>query len=208
MQGLILAAGMGRRLKELTSDNTKCMVKVNGVTLIDRALHQLDALGLSKIVIVVGYEGQKLIDYIATLEIATPICYVNNPIYDKTNNIYSLALAKDYLLQEDTLLLESDIIFEDSVLRAIVDDPRETLALVDKYESWMDGTCIKIGEDDSIGAFIPGKNFNFNDIEHYYKTVTSISSASIFRRRGTSRSSTRIRWRSATTSTMSRCCGS
>ena len=61
MQGLILAAGMGRRLKELTSDNTKCMVKVNGVTLIDRALHQLDALGLSKIVIVVGYEGQKLI---------------------------------------------------------------------------------------------------------------------------------------------------
>ena len=154
MQGLILAAGMGRRLKELTSDNTKCMVKVNGVTLIDRALHQLDALGLSKIVIVVGYEGQKLIDYIATLEIATPICYVNNPIYDKTNNIYSLALAKDYLLQEDTLLLESDIIFEDSVLRAIVDDPRETLALVDKYESWMDGTCIKIGEDDSIGAFI------------------------------------------------------
>ena len=170
MQGLILAAGMGRRLKELTSDNTKCMVKVNGVTLIDRALHQLDALGLSKIVIVVGYEGQKLIDYIATLEIATPICYVNNPIYDKTNNIYSLALAKDYLLQEDTLLLESDIIFEDSVLRAIVDDPRETLALVDKYESWMDGTCIKIGEDDSIGAFIPGKNFNFNDIEHYYKT--------------------------------------
>ena len=162
---------MGRRLKELTSDNTKCMVKVNGVTLIDRALHQLDALGLSKIVIVVGYEGQKLIDYIATLEIATPICYVDNPIYDKTNNIYSLALAKDYLLQEDTLLLESDIIFEDSVLRAIVDDPRETLALVDKYESWMDGTCIKIGEDDSIGAFIPGKNFSFNDIEHYYKTV-------------------------------------
>ena len=55
MQGMILAAGMGRRLKELTSDNTKCMVKVNGVTLIDRALHQLDALGLSKIVIVVGY---------------------------------------------------------------------------------------------------------------------------------------------------------
>lgn len=62
MQGLILAAGMGRRLKELTSDNTKCMVKVNEVTLIDRALHQLDALGLSKIVIVVGYEGQKLIN--------------------------------------------------------------------------------------------------------------------------------------------------
>lgn len=171
MQGIILAAGMGKRLKELTQDNTKCMVKVNGVTLIDRMLHQLEALHLSRIVIVVGYQGQKLIDYIATLGIQTPICYVNNPIYDKTNNIYSLGLAKDYLLSEDTLLLESDIIFEDGVLRALVDDPRETLALVDKYEAWMDGTCIKVGEDDSITAFVPGRRFVFEDIPNYYKTV-------------------------------------
>ena len=63
MQAIILAAGMGKRLKELTQDNTKCMVKVDGISLIERALGQLDRLGLSKIVIVVGYEGQKLIDY-------------------------------------------------------------------------------------------------------------------------------------------------
>ncbi len=171
MQGLILAAGMGKRLKDLTQNNTKCMVKVNGVTMIERVLHQLDALQLSRIVIVVGYEGQKLIDYIQGLDIKTPICYVNNPIYDKTNNIYSLALAKDYMVEEDTLLLESDLIFEDEVLKVLLDDPRETLALVDKYESWMDGTCIKIGEDDSIEAFIPGKKFVFEDIPQYYKTV-------------------------------------
>ena len=58
MQAIILAAGMGKRLKELTQDNTKCMVKVDGISLIERALGQLDRLGLSKIVIVVGYEGQ------------------------------------------------------------------------------------------------------------------------------------------------------
>lgn len=171
MQGLILAAGMGKRLKDLTRNNTKCMVEVNGVSLIDRMLHQLDQLGLSRIVIVVGYEGQKLMDYISTLHIETPICFVDNPIYDKTNNIYSLSLAKEYLKQEDTLLLESDLIFEDDVLKCILDDPRETLALVDKYESWMDGTCIKIGDDDSIEAFIPGKKFVFDDIPYYYKTV-------------------------------------
>lgn len=171
MQGLILAAGMGKRLKDLTQNNTKCMVKVNGVTMIERVLRQLDKLNLSRIVIVVGYEGQKLIDYIGTLGINTQICYVDNPIYDKTNNIYSLALAKDYLVKEDTLLLESDLIFEDSVLEAILEDPRETLALVDKYESWMDGTCIKIGEDDTIEAFVPGKKFVFEDIPSYYKTV-------------------------------------
>ena len=171
MQGLILAAGMGKRLKDLTQNNTKCMIKVNGVTLIDRVLHQLERLRLSRIVIVIGYEGEKLVNFISTLNIQTPICYVNNPCYDKTNNIYSLSLAKEYLLKEDTILLESDLIFEDSVLQVLLDDPRETLALVDKYESWMDGTCIKVGEDESIEAFIPGKKFVFEDIPQYYKTV-------------------------------------
>lgn len=171
MQAIILAAGMGKRLKDLTQNNTKCMVKVNGVTLIDRMLHQIEKQQLSRIVIVVGYEGQKLIDYIGTLDIKTPIVYINNPIYDKTNNIYSLALAKDWLLKDDTLLFESDLIFEDSVLETLVNDPRETLALVDKYESWMDGTCVKLGEDDTIEAFVPGKKFKFNEIKDYYKTV-------------------------------------
>lgn len=171
MQAMILAAGMGRRLKELTQNNTKCMVKVNGVTLIDRLLHQLDVRCLSRIVIVVGYEGQKLMDYIATLGIRTPIVFINNPVYYKTNNIYSLALAKDHLLQEDTLLFESDLIMEDSVIDALLEDPRPTLALVDKYESWMDGTCVKLGPDDSILSFVPGKRFRFEDIPSYYKTV-------------------------------------
>lgn len=171
MQGLILAAGMGRRLGELTKNNPKCMVTVNGVTLIERMLRQLEALHLSRIVIVVGYRGQQLIDYIATLGLSTPITYINNPIYDRTNNIYSLALAKDHLLREDTLLLESDVIFDDSVLHALADDPRETLALVDKYECWMDGTCVTLAEDDSISSFVPGKRLVFSDAEKYYKTV-------------------------------------
>ncbi len=171
MQGLILAAGMGKRLKELTQDNTKCMVKVNGVTLIDRMLHQLDRLKLSRIVIVVGYEGKKLVDYIGTLGIETPVRYVDNPVYDKTNNIYSLGLAREYLVQEDTLLLESDLIFEDEVLEALLEDERETLTLVDKYESWMDGTCMKVGEGDVIEAFVPGKKFVFEESAQYYKTV-------------------------------------
>lgn len=171
MQAIILAAGMGKRLKELTQNNTKCMVKVNGITMIDRMLHQIEKYNLSRIVIVVGYEGQKLIDYIVTLNIKTPIIYVNNPIYDRTNNIYSLALAKDYLCEEDTLLFESDLIFQDTVIEELLNDPRETLALVDKYESWMDGTCVKLGEDDRIEAFVPGKEFKFSEIKSYYKTV-------------------------------------
>ncbi len=171
MQAIILAAGMGRRLKELTQDNTKCMVKVNGVTLIDRMLHQLETHHLSRIVIVIGYKGQQLVDYIETLDIQTPIVFIQNQLYEKTNNIFSLALARDWLIREDTLLFESDLIFEDSVLDLLLDDPRDTLALVDKYESWMDGTCVKLGEDDSIELFVPQKRFDFREVNEYYKTV-------------------------------------
>ena len=171
MQAIILAAGMGKRLKELTKEHTKCMVMVNGVTLIERMLTQIDNLQLSRIVVVVGYEGLKLIEFIKSLDVHTPLVFVNNPIYDRTNNIYSLALAKEWLLTDDTILLESDLIFENSVLDAIVTDPRDTLALVDRYESWMDGTCVKLSDDDTIEAFIPGKKINFDEIKSYYKTV-------------------------------------
>lgn len=97
MQAIILAAGMGKRLKDLTKNNTKCMVEVNGVTLIDRLLRQLDAYNLKRIVIVVGYEGKKLIDYVNGRGVKTPVIFVDNPVYYKTNNIYSLFLAKNYL---------------------------------------------------------------------------------------------------------------
>lgn len=174
MQAIILAAGMGRRLQELTSSNTKCMVKVNGETLISRVLHQLDKLSLKKVVIVTGYEGKKLQQYISTLaDIKTKIEYIDNPVFDKTNNIYSLALAKDCLLEDDTLLLESDLIFEDGILKSLLDDVRPNLALVDKFESWMDGTVVKLDEEDNITEFIPGKRFQYAEKDVCYKTVNA-----------------------------------
>lgn len=171
MQAIILAAGMGKRLRELTQNNTKCMVKVNGRTLIERMLLQIEQHHFSRIVIVVGYERQKLIDYIGTLDIQTPIIFVENSIYDRTNNIYSLALAKDWLCREDTILFESDLIFEDAVLDVLINDPCETLALVDKYESWMDGTCVKLTQNDTIEAFVPGTQLRYEETGQYYKTV-------------------------------------
>lgn len=172
MQAIILAAGMGRRLGEYTRDNTKCMLPVNGERLIDRVLGQLSQLGLSRVVIVVGYKGQNLIDYIGhRYDDRLKIEYVNNPVYDKTNNIYSLSLAKDKLQEDDTLLIESDLIFDDSLFRMILDNPYPNLALVDKYETWMDGTMVRIDEDNNIVNFIPKKAFKYKDVDSYYKTV-------------------------------------
>ncbi len=171
MQAIILAAGMGKRLKELTANNTKCMVRVNGVTLIERMLRQLEALALSRIILVVGYHGEQLREYVDSLGIRTPILYVSNDIYYRTNNIYSLYLARHHLQEEDTLLLESDLIFEDSALECLVKDPYPTLALVAKYESWMDGTVLKIDGDGGIQGFFDKDHFQFSEIPQYYKTV-------------------------------------
>jgi histidinol-phosphate/aromatic aminotransferase/cobyric acid decarboxylase-like protein/choline kinase len=171
MQALILAAGMGKRLKDLTADDTKCMVKVNGVRLIERVLQQLDNINLNKIVLVVGYKAESLLAFIDTLEISTPIEIVENPIYDSTNNIYSLFLARSFLLEDDTLLLESDLIFEDNVLNCLVDDPYPSLALVAKYESWMNGTVVTLDSENNIIDFLGKKHFKFKDIATYYKTV-------------------------------------
>lgn len=171
MQAVILAAGMGKRLRNLTKYNTKCMVKVNGITLIERMLRILDRKRLSRIVIVVGYEAQKLMDYIFTLNISTPIRFIENKVYSTTNNIYSLALAQDHLIAEDTLVLESDLIFDESVIDILLQDERETLALVDKFENGMDGACMVLDENDCICDFIPGKYLNFSEKDKYYKTV-------------------------------------
>ena len=193
MQAIILAAGMGRRLGELTKENTKCMVAVNGVRLIDRLLSQLAEQPLERVIIVVGYKGKELKDYLVESgkwrvesgkwkvergerreergERKLRIEFAENPIYDKTNNIYSLALVKDKLQEDDTLLIESDLIFSDRLIPMIVENPYPNLALVAKYETWMDGTMVRIDDDNNIVSFVPKKAFRYGDVDQYYKTV-------------------------------------
>lgn len=162
---------MGKRLGDLTKDNTKCMVKVNGVPLIDRLLTQLSRFSLVKVIIVIGYEGKKLRDYIGQEYKGLAIEYIENSIYNTTNNIYSLSLAKQQLQEDDTLLIESDLIFEDSLFDMILNSPDPNVALVDKYETWMDGTMVHLDEENNIVNFVPKKTFKYSDVGSYYKTV-------------------------------------
>ena len=171
MQAIILAAGMGRRLGELTHDNTKCMVKVNGVSIIDRLLRQLAQQQLKRIIIVVGYKGEELKSYIGQRYQELNIVFAENPVYDKTNNIYSLALVKDKLQEDDTLLIESDLVLSDRLIPMAVEDPYPNVALVAKYETWMDGTMVRIDDDHNIVNFISKEAFDYQDVSQYYKTV-------------------------------------
>ncbi len=172
MQAIILAAGMGKRLGDFTRNNTKCMVEVNGVKLIDRMILQLAKFNLSRIVLVVGYKAQNLIEYIGDrYNDIIRIEYIENPIYEKTNNIYSLALAKEKMCEEDTLLLESDLIFETQILDMIISHSEPNLALVAKYESWMDGTMVTLDGDRNIVNFVNKQAFRYENVDIYYKTL-------------------------------------
>ena len=173
MQAIILAAGMGRRLGKYTQDNTKCMVEVNGVKLIDRLLRQLLKVDLSRVIIVVGYKGDNLKQYITShyANSKLNIEFYDNPIYDKTNNIYSLWLVRKQMEEDETLLIESDLIFSDRMIPMIVNDKRPNIALVAKYETWMDGTMVCLDDDNHITNFVSKKAFRYEDVDKYYKTV-------------------------------------
>lgn len=171
MQGLILAAGMGNRLGEYTNGNTKCMVEVNGEKLINLVLEQLYNCGIRKTIMVIGYKGENVKKYLGSNYNGMEIEYVENSIYDKTNNIYSLWLAKDKLIEDDTILIESDLIFEEKILKDLIESKDKNSAVVSKFERWMDGTVTVLNEKREITSFIPGSNFDWSATKDYYKTV-------------------------------------
>lgn len=171
MQAIILAAGMGRRLGEFTAENTKCMLEVNGVRLIDRMLTQLNNLPISRIIIVTGFGRENLKHHIRENYDCSNIIFIDNPVFEKTNNIYSLWLARELMAQEDTMLLESDLILEDAILDLLYNCEYENVALVSKYETWNDGTMVKIDSECNIINFVPKAYFDYNETSSYYKTL-------------------------------------
>lgn len=172
MQTVILAAGVGKRLKELTKDHTKCMVEINGRTLIERALENLYSAGMDRIIIVTGYKGDVLKEYVTKLNVKAEIIFVHNENYNETNNIYSLWLTRDYLVQDDTIVLESDIIFDSSMFETLVKSDKDCVTFVAKPEPWMDGTIVRLDSHNNITEFIDNNSYDMNNINDYYKTVS------------------------------------
>ena len=163
MQAIMLAAGKGSRLGKYTKNNTKCMLEVYGKTLLERAVDALLLAGIKDFIIVLGYKGENVKKYIREKELDKKIniIYVDNDVYDTTNNIYSLYLAKDYLIKDDTILLESDLIYDVSIVKKLVDSKYDSAAVIAKYEEWMDGTVVTLNDEGFINSFIERKNFEY-----------------------------------------------
>ena len=171
MQALMLAAGMGKRLGKYTENATKCMVPVNGKTLIEYAIEALIEADVKKLTLVVGYKKEVLKDFLKDKYNEIEINYIDNDVYDTTNNIYSLYMARDVLAQDDTILLESDLIFDKKIIKEIIEDKKPNLAVVSPFENWMDGTCALIDDQNIIKGILGKAEFNWDKTNHYYKTV-------------------------------------
>ena len=185
MQAIMLAAGKGSRLGKYTKNNTKCMLNVHGKTLLERAIDALIEADIKNFIIVLGYKGENVKEYIEEkkLDKKINITYINNDVYDTTNNIYSLYLAKDYLVKDDTILLESDLIYDTSIVKKLVNSKYESAAVVAKYEEWMDGTVVTLNDDDTISSFVEKKDFDYSDVNKYYKTVNIYKFSKVFSER-------------------------
>jgi histidinol-phosphate/aromatic aminotransferase/cobyric acid decarboxylase-like protein/choline kinase len=176
MQALMLAAGMGKRLGRYTQNGTKCMVQVNGKALIEYAIESLVKNRIKRFVIVVGYKSDILKKFIASkfddsnLD-GMKIEYIENPVYDSTNNIYSLYLARNEMEKDDTILLESDIIYKQEIITQLIKSKEKNLAVVSHFEPWMDGTCALLDNDNDIVGLLDKAHFNWKDTARYYKTV-------------------------------------
>lgn len=123
MKALILNSGLGSRMGVLTSEHPKCMTEISATdTILSRQLRLLKSAGIQEVVITTGYYDQVLINYCNSLDLGLDIKFVNNPIYDKTNYIYSIYCAKE-LLDDDIVLMHGDLVFECSVLDDMLDTP-------------------------------------------------------------------------------------
>ncbi|MBR5280141.1 MAG: phosphoenolpyruvate mutase [Clostridia bacterium] len=117
MKALILNSGLGHRMGVLTSEHPKCMTEISAKeTILSRQLKLLADAGVTDVVMTTGYYNEILVNYCHSLNLKLQYTFVNNPIYDQTNYIYSIYCAKEYLRNEDIVLMHGDLVFEASVL--------------------------------------------------------------------------------------------
>ncbi len=166
---LLLAAGTGTRLHPLTQDAPKCLTEVDGIPLLKRLVDNLSAQGFTRLVVVIGYMGERIQHFLQHNGGGMQIEYVLNPDYRSTNNLYSLWLARN-LIREPFLLAESDLIFETWMLDEMLQPDRMAIS---KMLPWMNGTRVELGAGQHVAAFRMGDEIVRDT--HQYKTVNLYS---------------------------------
>lgn len=171
MKALILNSGLGHRMGVLTSEHPKCMTEISHKnTILSRQLRQIAAAGIKEVVMTTGYCDQVLIDYCNFLNLPLKFTFVNNPLYETTNYIYSIYCAKEYLQDDDIVLMHGDLVFENTIFDAVVESEKSvmivssTTSLPEKDFKVVikDGRIVKIGIDFFNNAMVAQPLYKLN----------------------------------------------
>ena len=169
---IILAAGRGSRLKELSLEQPKPMTEVNNESIISNLIGQIINNGITKIVIVVGYLADKLEQHIlAKYKSQAELVFIKNEIFDKTNNIYSLYLAKEYM-NNGFYLFEADVFCDNVIMKTLFENENQNIILVDKFTNEMNGTVVRFDSNYSVnGMYLNKDQMGRFDHSDTYKTL-------------------------------------
>lgn len=172
MKAVILAAGYGNRMRPLTDNTHKTLLKIGNNTVIGRIIDGLISNKILDFVIATGYRSEELTSYLLEKYPQVNFTFVHNGRYRETNNIYTMALVFESIeIDTDIILIESDLIYEPAVISRIIDSEYSNVALVDHFRSGMDGTVVTV-TDNKITSIIPphlqDNKFDFSD---KYKTL-------------------------------------
>ena len=177
-KAVILAAGVGDRLRPFTDRYPKALTEVAGVPIMDNTLAQLAYCGTKEVVIVVGHHKEVIIERYGTSYLGMLMTYVISEEYTRTNNIYSLWLARDHLT-EDVLLLEADVFFERAILERLLSQGDGNFAVVSGHQSWMSGTVVSV---DALGRIQATIDSQRQEKGYDYSKVFKTANLYLFRR--------------------------
>ncbi len=166
---LLLAAGTGSRLLPLTKKSPKCLTLVNATSILERLIKSLNQNGFKRLLVVTGHLEDCIRDFLETRAGNIAIEYVFSPLYKTTNNIYSLWMAR-YLINEPFLLIESDLVFDPSLLKEMLYPDRIAIA---KMKPSLNGSTVTIDATNTIDAFHSDGSDGSGRIR--YKTVNIYS---------------------------------
>ena len=163
MKTVILAAGAGSRLKPLTDHMPKCLLKVGVKSILEMTIENLLATNNSEIIIVTGYLENKIREFIRERFRHLQITYIYNELYASTNNIYSLWLAKDEVLGDDMMMLDSDIVFDERIISKLQNSGYKNCLALKRHEVHDEEIKVKT---DAHGCVIEiGKKVNKSQAE-------------------------------------------
>lgn len=165
---LLLAAGTGSRLRPLTIDAPKCLTEVGGKPILARLVENLRVQGITRLVVVTGYMERSIVEFLDDSAADMQVDYIFNPDYQTTNNIYSLWLAREQV-QEPFLLIESDLVFDASMLDDMLEPDRIAVSVM---LPWMNGTTVELDNSDTVTSFHVGHDIHDKP---RYKTVNIYS---------------------------------